>query len=257
MAASIRGSTAPRARDREHGQATIAGIGIALAAIALAVIVIEVGRAYLAQARLQTAADIAAAVMASPSAQAGDSGGLGRAGDVARANGAERVATRTDGQGRTWLVVHADAPRGVTLPRSTMTAEALVEWGVPASATVAGGSHGAYSGPLVPIDAARACPAVAASYRAMQHAAAVDGIAMWAVSGYRTVAEQAALFASLGPGIAAPPGASLHHQATELDLSVGAAGSSTHRWLTMHAGTFGFVQRYSWEPWHWGNIGGC
>jgi len=30
-----------------------------------------------------------------------------------------------------------------------------------------------------------------------------------------------------------------------------------HAWLTRNAGPFGFVQRYSWEPWHWGFQPGC
>jgi LAS superfamily LD-carboxypeptidase LdcB len=77
------------------------------------------------------------------------------------------------------------------------------------------------------------------------------------VSGWRSVEEQAQLYAQLGPDIAAPPGQSLHHAATELDLSVGAAGSPTHRWLSSNAGHFHFIQRYSWEPWHWGNTRGC
>jgi LAS superfamily LD-carboxypeptidase LdcB len=114
-----------------------------------------------------------------------------------------------------------------------------------------------YSGPLQPVDSALLCPATAASYRTMQLAAAVDGISLHAVSGHRTVAEQAHLYAQLGPGLAAPPGASLHHRATELDISVGAAGSPTHSWLVANAPAHGWVQRYSWEPWHWGNVRGC
>jgi LAS superfamily LD-carboxypeptidase LdcB len=44
----------------------------------------------------------------------------------------------------------------------------------------------------------------------------------------------------------APPGESLHRYATELDL--GPPGA--YPWLAANAPRFGFLQRYSWEPWH-------
>ena len=28
-------------------------------------------------------------------------------------------------------------------------------------------------------------------------------------------------------------------------------------WLVAHGPGFGFIQRYSWEPWHWGYVAGC
>jgi soluble lytic murein transglycosylase-like protein len=34
-------------------------------------------------------------------------------------------------------------------------------------------------------------------------------------------------------------------------------GDGAHAWLRDNAGRFGFVQRYSWEPWHWGYVPGC
>jgi hypothetical protein len=46
----------------------------------------------------------------------------------------------------------------------------------------------------------------------------------------------------------APPGTSLHRCGTELDLG----SSAAYSWLAANAGRFGFVQRYSWEPWHYG-----
>ena len=46
----------------------------------------------------------------------------------------------------------------------------------------------------------------------------------------------------------APPGHSLHRCATELDLGP----ESAYGWLAANASGFGFVQRYSWEPWHYG-----
>ena len=68
-------------------------------------------------------------------------------------------------------------------------------------------------------------------------------------SAYRSDAEQARLFAEHpDPRWVAPPGQSLHRCATELDLGP----SSAYTWLAAHAPRFGFVKRYSWEPWHFG-----
>ncbi len=50
----------------------------------------------------------------------------------------------------------------------------------------------------------------------------------------------------------APPGRSLHRCATELDLGPPAA----YGWLAGNARRFGFLQRYSWEPWHYGFAAG-
>jgi hypothetical protein len=68
-------------------------------------------------------------------------------------------------------------------------------------------------------------------------------------SGFRSDAEQAALFAAHpDPRWVAPPGQSLHRCATELDLGP----ESAYGWLAANATRFGFVQRYSWEAWHFG-----
>ncbi len=45
-----------------------------------------------------------------------------------------------------------------------------------------------------------------------------------------------------------PPGKSLHRCATELDLGP----PSAYGWLARNASRFGFLKRYSWEPWHFG-----
>jgi len=50
----------------------------------------------------------------------------------------------------------------------------------------------------------------------------------------------------------APPGRSLHRCGTELDLGPDSAWG----WLAATARRFGFVQRYSWEPWHYGFVAG-
>src|SRR4029078_4317173 len=80
-----------------------------------------------------------------------------------------------------------------------------------------------------------------------------EGVFLTVVSGFRSDAEQAELFAAHpDPTWVAPPGRSLHRCATELDL----APSSAYPWLAANAGSFGFVQRYSWEAWHYGFAAG-
>ena len=72
-------------------------------------------------------------------------------------------------------------------------------------------------------------------------------------SGFRSDAEQAALFAAHpDPTWVAPPGHSLHRCATELDLGP----ETAYGWLAANASRFGFVQRYSWEAWHFGFTAG-
>ncbi len=92
-------------------------------------------------------------------------------------------------------------------------------------------------------------PDVAAAYDQMAAAAAADGITLIVVSGFRSDAEQAELFAAHpDPKWVAPPGTSLHRCATELDLGP----ESAYGWIDANATRFGFVQRYSWEAWHMG-----
>lgn len=95
-------------------------------------------------------------------------------------------------------------------------------------------------------------PDVAIAFDRMAAAALADGIALTVVSGFRSDAEQAALFAAHpDPKWVAPPGKSLHRLGTELDLGPNAA----YGWLAANARRFGFVQRYSYEPWHYGFTG--
>jgi hypothetical protein len=92
-------------------------------------------------------------------------------------------------------------------------------------------------------------PDVAAAYDQMAAAAAAAGITLIVVSGFRSDAEQAELFAAHpDPKWVAPPGTSLHRCATELDLGP----ESAYAWIDANATRFGFVQRYSWEAWHMG-----
>ena len=112
---------------------------------------------------------------------------------------------------------------------------------------------GGYSGPLVYRDGEGMRADVAAAYDRMAAAARRSGFDLIVVSGFRSDAEQAELFARHpDPRWVAPPGRSLHRCATELDLGP----SSAYGWLAANARRFGFVRRYSWEPWHFGYAAG-
>ena len=110
-------------------------------------------------------------------------------------------------------------------------------------------SGGGYSGPLAYRQGRPMRPDVAIAFDRMEAAAAKDGVALLISSAYRSDREQAKLFAAHpDPKWVAAPGQSLHRFGTELDLGP----SSAYGWLAANAQPFGFVQRYSWEPWHYG-----
>ena len=110
-------------------------------------------------------------------------------------------------------------------------------------------SGGGYSGPLAYRQGKPMRPDVAMAFDRMATVAGAAGVRLIVVSGFRSDAEQAALFArNPNPRWVAPPGKSLHRLGTELDLGPSAA----YGWLASNAGRFGFVKRYSWEPWHFG-----
>ena len=107
---------------------------------------------------------------------------------------------------------------------------------------------GGYSGPLAYRQGKPMRPDVARAFDRLAAAARREaGLHLIVTSGYRSDAEQARLFAANpNPKWVAPPGKSLHRLGTELDL--GPAGA--YGWLAANARRFGFVKRYSWEPWH-------
>jgi hypothetical protein len=120
--------------------------------------------------------------------------------------------------------------------------------GAPAAMAVTGGD-GEYRGPLAYRQGKPMRPDVALAFDRMERAAAADGLHLIVVSGFRSNAEQAVLFARHpDPKWVAPPGRSLHRLGTELDLGP----SSAYGWLAANAPRFGFVKRYAWEPWHFG-----
>jgi hypothetical protein len=150
-------------------------------------------------------------------------------------------AELTPGAGERALAVPVHATAEATAPSS----------GGGAAPTMATG--GGYSGPLVYRQGKPMRPDVAAAFDRMAAAAAADGISLVVSSAYRSDAEQAALFAAHpDPTWVAPPGQSLHRCGTELDLGP----STAYGWLAANAPRFDFTQRYSWEPWHYGYVGG-
>ena len=132
--------------------------------------------------------------------------------------------------------------------RVTALAEAEL---VPETASFGSAAPGAgeYAGPLAMRQGKPMRPDVAVAFDHMAAAARADGISLIVVSGFRSNAEQARLFAAHpDPKWVARPGTSLHRLGTELDLGP----SSAYGWLAAHAGEFHFLKRYAWEPWHFG-----
>ena len=270
---------------RQSGQALLVMLGALLMTVLLAVAVGAVaaglGRrsdhqraadlAALAAARLM-AEDFAAVVLpvgdghgraAAPAAR----GALDRATYLARARAIARATARRNdadgvrvsfpatgtGAGDLPMRVAVTVTDGLELPGGRVAAGARAEAEVvpPGAAVLPGGGAGAgeYTGPLEHRDGKPMRPDVARAYDRMAAAARADGVGLLVLSGFRSDAEQAVLFARHpDPRWVAPPGRSLHRLGTELDIGP----ASAYRWLARHAKRFGFVQRYSWEPWHYG-----
>jgi len=111
-------------------------------------------------------------------------------------------------------------------------------------------------------------PDAADAFNAMAAAAAQEGITLLAGSAFRSIPEQAILYAQYvqrfftAPTVA-KPGTSNHGNGTAVDIasSPGVSltyGSSAYNWLKRNAATYGF----SWdegqkvdEPWHWRFVG--
>lgn len=269
------------ARRGESGQALILALGGAFALLAGALALVAIAGAMTGKGRVQRAADLAAIsaarsmrddlpLLLAPStlpdglpnpAHLDKLAYLARARlaalEASRANGVDPERLRLDFPDReSFAPLRAKAVVVAALElgreHSRVEASAVAEAAAPAGA--AGGmpataSGGGYGGPLVYRTGEGMRPDVAAAFDAMAAAAGDDGVALLVVSGFRSDAEQAALFAAHpDPTWVAPPGHSLHRCATELDLGPDAA----YAWLAANAGRFGFVQRYSWEPWHYG-----
>lgn len=172
---------------------------------------------------------------------------------TARRNGARHITITFPGAAAlaptriTVRIVDALRTSGGAAPD---TVSATAELAPVALAPSAGGDlSGEYRGPLATRQGKPMRPDVALAFDRMAAAARADGLALIVVSAFRSNAEQAALFAAHpDPKWVAPPEQSLHRLGTELDLGPAAA----YGWLAANAGRFGFLKRYSWEPWHFG-----
>jgi hypothetical protein len=121
----------------------------------------------------------------------------------------------------------------------------------PGAGPAAFASGGGYDGPLAYRQGKPMRADVAQAFDRMSAAARSDGVSLLIASGFRSDSEQAVLFARHpDPRWVAPPGESLHRNATELDLGPRSAAP----WLAANAARFHFRQRYAWEPWHFGYV---
>jgi hypothetical protein len=271
----------PRAlRGDERGQALLLALGGCFALIAAALALVAIAGAVTGKGRVQRAADLAAIsaarsmrddlprLLAPPALPNGLPNPVHMEKPVylLRARRAALSAARANAvSARRVTVTFPDvlsfAPvrvrasvraqlKGVLRPReveASAIAEAAAPTGIGAEPTMAAG--GGYGGPLAHRQGEGMRPDVAAAFDRMAAAARAAGLSLVVSSGFRSDAEQAALFAANpDPRMVAPPGRSLHRCGTELDLGP----PSAYGWLAVNAARFGFVQRYSWEPWHYG-----
>ncbi len=262
---------------RERGQASVLLVGALLSVLVGALVLAALARGVGEHAAHQRAADLAALAGAramhaaydrlfEPAVVAGRPNprhlgvaayrdiGEAAASVTARRNGARDVRIAfPDGDSfapvRIAVTVTARVERGGR--SADVGAHAEAELAPPASLEALGTGEGEYRGPLAHRQGKPMRPDVALAFDRMDRAARADGVPLLIVSAFRSNAEQAALFARHpDPKWVAPPGRSLHRLGTELDLGPAAA----YGWLARNARRFGFVQRYSWEPWHYGFI---
>jgi hypothetical protein len=157
-----------------------------------------------------------------------------------------RVAVAVGGEADVRIAAEGRSARRTVAVRARAVAELVPPADIGGNAAY--GSGGGYSGPLAYRQGKPMRPDVALAFdRLAAYARREAGLSLIVVSGFRSDAEQARLFAARpDPRWVAPPGQSLHRYGTELDLGPPAA----HGWLARNAARFGFVRRYSWEPWH-------
>jgi hypothetical protein len=175
---------------------------------------------------------------------------------TAERNGATDVAIAfPDGASFAPVRIRATVTRRVTVERGAAREGADVrgvaeaELAPPDQLGLGGTGTDEYAGPLEHRQGKPMRPDVARAFDRMARAAAGAGVDLVITSGFRSNAQQAALFAAHpDPKWVAPPGRSLHRLATELDLGP----RSAYGWLAANAKRFHFLKRYAWEPWHFG-----
>ncbi|MFL5843700.1 MAG: transglycosylase SLT domain-containing protein [Solirubrobacteraceae bacterium] len=175
--------------------------------------------------------------------------------EIAEKNGAEEISVSfpaADAVAPTRIRVavgDAVAVKGGGEVEPRVAAEAQLA--PPASAAVPSAGQGEYPGPYAYRQGKPMRPDTAQAFDRLAEAASADGVSLIVVSGYRSNAEQAVLWARHpDPKWVARPGTSLHRLGTELDLGP----SSAYPWLYANAPRFHFIKRYAWEPWHFGYV---
>jgi zinc D-Ala-D-Ala carboxypeptidase len=126
----------------------------------------------------------------------------------------------------------------------------------------------------------RLAPPTAHSWRQMKQTAALAGVELLLVSGFRSIQQQTGLFRQkLAAGhkidailrVNAAPGFSEHHTGRAIDVATPGSRpltaefehSPAFAWLTANAAEFGFKMPYvrdnefgfDYEPWHWSQLG--
>jgi peptidoglycan hydrolase-like protein with peptidoglycan-binding domain len=162
-----------------------------------------------------------------------------------------RFGPRTDSAVRAFQQAH-HLP--VTGRADLDTATALLNQPVRAVPPTPHGSNGRLpAGELVGVgDGERMYVPAAQAFGRMDAAATAAGHGLHVNSGYRTYAEQAALYQAYRNGtgnLAAPPGHSTHGLGLSADIQV--TDPATLRWLRAHADAYGFVNDVPSEAWHW------
>ena len=261
----------------ESGQATIVLLGAAMAVLAGALILGAIARGMGTQSAQQRAADLGslAGARAMYDAYPGlfEPAVLGRRANpvhtdrlayldrgraaalaTARRNGARDVAVSfPDASTFAPVRIRVEVRDPIDVGDGKRVAAGAVAEAelAPASDPTFASAMGEYDGPLAMRQGKPMRPDVAAAFDRMAAAARHDKVSLVVNSGFRSNAEQAVLFAGHpDPKWVAPPGQSLHRLGTELDLGPPAAFG----WLAANAKRFHFVQRYSWEAWHYGYI---
>ena len=92
----------------------------------------------------------------------------------------------------------------------------------------------------------------AVAFRALEAAAARDGVRFGVTDSYRSYEAQVEVAARKGlyseGGLAARPGTSDHGWGRSLDLDL---SPQAQRWMRAHAAAYGFQEDVPREPWHW------
>lgn len=126
--------------------------------------------------------------------------------------------------------------------------------GQPLTSTEDAWRRGTRLGPIqvVTIDGKPVALETARAFQRMRAAAAVDGVQLRIVSGFRSYGEQEHLYRLYQQGrgnLAARPGYSNHQDGKALDLNSSAPGVLT--WLNRNARRYGFLRTVPSEDWHW------